>query len=86
MATLALNSGLWVRRLLIGGSPLSGAVPRLKGYRWDLSRQTSPPQVSHALGLSVGPGNAPEVSVATEIPLVILFWIALSSVPTLVMF
>ena len=31
MATLALNSGLWVRRLLIGGSPLSGVVPRLRG-------------------------------------------------------
>jgi len=28
---LALNSGLWVRRLLIGGSPFSGAVPRLRG-------------------------------------------------------
>jgi hypothetical protein len=27
----ALNSGLWVRRLFIGGWPLSGAVPRLKG-------------------------------------------------------
>ena len=24
MATLALNSGLWVRRLLIGGSPYQG--------------------------------------------------------------
>jgi len=39
MATLALNSGLWVRRLLnsfgegyaYGGSPLSGVVPRLRG-------------------------------------------------------
>jgi hypothetical protein len=31
MATLALNSGLWVRRLLIGWEPRSGAVPRLKG-------------------------------------------------------
>ena len=30
MATLALNSGLCVRRLLIGGSPGSGAVPRLR--------------------------------------------------------
>ena len=28
MATLALNSGLWVRRLLIDGSPLSGVVPQ----------------------------------------------------------
>ncbi len=27
MATLALNSGLWVRRLLIGGSPLQGRFP-----------------------------------------------------------
>lgn len=27
----ALNSGQWVRRLLIGGSPHSGAVPRLRG-------------------------------------------------------
>jgi len=31
MATLALNSGLWVRRLLMGGGPFSGVVPRLKG-------------------------------------------------------
>jgi hypothetical protein len=39
MATLALNSGLWVRCLLnsfgegyaYGGSPLSGVVPRLRG-------------------------------------------------------
>jgi|LakMenEpi03Aug12_release.lakeMendotaPanAssembly.Ray.scaffolds.fasta_scaffold108876_4 hypothetical protein len=39
MATLALNSGLWVRRLLnscgegcaYGGCPLSGVVPRLRG-------------------------------------------------------
>ncbi len=39
MATLALNSGLWVRRLFNsfgegfanGGSPLSGVVPRLRG-------------------------------------------------------
>jgi hypothetical protein len=39
MATLALNSGLWVRRLLYsfgegcayGGNPLSGVVPRLRG-------------------------------------------------------
>ena len=27
MATLALNSGLWVRRLLIGGSPFQGRCP-----------------------------------------------------------
>ncbi len=27
MATLALNSGLWVRRLLIGGSPFQGRDP-----------------------------------------------------------
>ena len=27
MATLALNSGLWVRRLLIGGSPYQGWYP-----------------------------------------------------------
>jgi len=27
MATLALNSGLWVRRLLIGGSPDQGRCP-----------------------------------------------------------
>jgi len=27
MATLALNSGLWVRRLLIGGSPVQGRYP-----------------------------------------------------------
>jgi hypothetical protein len=27
MATLALNSGLWVRRLLIGGSPHQGRYP-----------------------------------------------------------
>jgi len=27
MATLALNSGLWVRRLLIGGSPDQGWYP-----------------------------------------------------------
>jgi hypothetical protein len=27
MATLALNSGLWVRRLLIGGSPFQGRYP-----------------------------------------------------------
>ena len=27
MATLALNSGLWVRRLLMGGGPLRGGVP-----------------------------------------------------------
>ncbi|MFN5116790.1 MAG: hypothetical protein ACK5FE_04745, partial [Cyanobacteriota bacterium] len=27
MATLALNSGLWVRRLLIGGSPDQGRYP-----------------------------------------------------------
>ncbi len=31
MVSLALNSGLWVRRLLIGRSPLSGVVPRLRG-------------------------------------------------------
>lgn len=31
MATRALNYGLWVRRLPMGGSPLSGAVPRLIG-------------------------------------------------------
>jgi hypothetical protein len=28
MATLALNSGLWVRRLLIGGSPVQGQYPQ----------------------------------------------------------
>ena len=28
-ATLALNTGLWVRRLLIGGSPFSGGRPDL---------------------------------------------------------
>jgi hypothetical protein len=27
MATLALNSGLWVRHLLIGGSPFQGRCP-----------------------------------------------------------
>ena len=27
MATLALNSGLWVRRLLMGGSPVQGRYP-----------------------------------------------------------
>jgi hypothetical protein len=27
MATLALNSGLWVRRLLMGGSPVQGQYP-----------------------------------------------------------
>jgi hypothetical protein len=27
MATLAMNSGLWVRRLLIGGSPFQGRYP-----------------------------------------------------------
>jgi hypothetical protein len=27
MATLALNSGLWVRRLLIGGAPFRGGAP-----------------------------------------------------------
>jgi hypothetical protein len=31
MATLALNSGLWVRRVLMGGNPFSGVVPRLRG-------------------------------------------------------
>ena len=31
MATLALNSGLWVHRLLIGGRLPSGTVPRLRG-------------------------------------------------------
>ena len=30
MATLALNSGLWVRRLLIGGSPDQGRYPASK--------------------------------------------------------
>ena len=30
MATLALNSGLWVRRLLIGGSPFQGRCPASK--------------------------------------------------------
>lgn len=31
MATLALNSGLWARRLLMGWGPFSGVVPRLRG-------------------------------------------------------
>ena len=30
-ATRALNSGLWVRRLLMSGSPISGAIPHLRG-------------------------------------------------------
>jgi hypothetical protein len=30
MATLALNSGLWVRLLLIGGSPFQGWCPASK--------------------------------------------------------
>jgi hypothetical protein len=38
IATLALNSRQWVRRLRIGGSSLAGVVPRLSGYRWGLPK------------------------------------------------